>query len=198
MEVEVDPLAWERIGTLWKLWQSYGRSLNLTADLREDVLRHHVGEGLQTARCAQLLGNSTRSWLDIGAGGGFPGLIVSTLWRGPMVFVEPGRRRSAFLEFAVKSISTELVRVVRGRVEALGWVSVEGTRLEGRFDIVSGRAVFQFERWPGIAQTWADPRGFILIHCKSGEMLPWPVQARVEGDRYAVAAVSCSDVSRET
>jgi 16S rRNA (guanine527-N7)-methyltransferase len=62
------------------------------------------------------------SFVDLGTGGGVPGLVLVLRWGGARaVFVDSGQRRSAFLREAVARIGVgERVEVVEGRAETLG------------------------------------------------------------------------------
>ena len=71
-------------------------------------------------------------WIDIGTGGGFPGVVVAILREEPVVLVEPRARRAAFLERCVIELGVRNATVFTGKVE----------RLEGVVsEVVSARAV---------------------------------------------------------
>jgi 16S rRNA (guanine527-N7)-methyltransferase len=76
------------------------------------------------------------SWVDLGSGAGFPGLIVAALHRGPVTLVEDRRLRACFLRRAAESLGVE-VEVVAGKAE----------RITGRsFDVISARAFAPLSR----------------------------------------------------
>lgn len=76
--------------------------------------------------------------LDLGSGGGVPGLLLAEVWSGTaFVLLDADRRRASFLDRAVIDLGwAERVRVIHGRAEE------EGRRpeLRGRFDFVSARS----------------------------------------------------------
>lgn len=84
---------------------------------------------------AQLIGfarDVPGSWLDIGSGAGFPGLVVAALTDRPVVLAEPRKRRVAFLQDAARALGiADRVSVFAGKVEAL---SIHA-------DVISARAV---------------------------------------------------------
>lgn len=83
---------------------------------------------------AQLLGHrpeGARSWLDIGSGPGFPGIIVALLSDMTVTLVEPRGRRIEFLNSVVDALGIANAHVVRGKAEAL----------EGSYHVISARAV---------------------------------------------------------
>ena len=70
------------------------------------------------------------SWVDLGSGAGFPGLIIAALHKGPVTLVEERRLRAEFLRRAADLLEVE--------VEILG---VKAERAPARpFDVISARA----------------------------------------------------------
>jgi 16S rRNA (guanine527-N7)-methyltransferase len=91
------------------------------------------------ADSAQLLGfasSSKASWVDLGSGAGFPGLIVAALHEGPVTLVEERRLRVDFLRRAAESLGVT-VEIVAGRAERIP---------RRRFDVISARAVAPLDR----------------------------------------------------
>lgn len=78
-----------------------------------------------------------RWFLDLGSGGGVPGLVLATHWPGSeAVLLDASARRCAFLTEAVDELGCgDRVTVVRARAEAAG----RDTGLRGRFDAVVAR-----------------------------------------------------------
>jgi len=82
------------------------------------------------------LADDQGDWLDVGTGGGFPGMIVAILRDAPMIMVEPRRRRVEFLEQAVTDLN-------------LGNAIVKGTKVEqvtAKASVISARAVASVEK----------------------------------------------------
>lgn len=98
---------------------------------------------------AQLMFHVEQSgdWLDIGTGGGFPGMIVAICGDQPTTMVEPRRKRAAFLEEAASRLGLTNTRVVAAKVE-----SVTGT-----FATISARAVASVEKLLQAAAPCAKP-----------------------------------------
>lgn len=71
------------------------------------------------------------SWLDIGSGAGFPGVVVAILTERSVTLVEPRARRVEFLRDCADRLSLGNIAVTHAKAEAL----------TGTFDIVSARAV---------------------------------------------------------
>lgn len=59
------------------------------------------------------------TWLDIGTGGGFPGIVVALLRSDPVALVEPRTKRAAFLRHAAERLALTHVDVRASKVEAV-------------------------------------------------------------------------------
>lgn len=82
------------------------------------------------------LADAEGDWLDVGTGGGFPGMIVAILRDAPMIMVEPRRRRVEFLEQAVADLD-------------LGNATVKGAKVDqvtAKASVISARAVASVEK----------------------------------------------------
>lgn len=74
---------------------------------------------VDSAQLLTLAGGRPGPWLDIGTGGGFPGLVVACLDDQPIVLCEPRRRRAEFLREASERLGLSHVRVEQRRAESL-------------------------------------------------------------------------------
>ncbi len=172
----------------------YGRSMNLTASA--DLLDDHLVEGLQVVALARRLEIGGR-WLDVGSGGGFPGLVLAAWLDLAFVFVEPRAKRASALELALAQIGRPDVPVLRGRLERGRWQPQSGEWLEPGFDAASARAVFSPQRWIEEARPWVKPGGLVCLHLGVDEPAPeGEVLGRVDGPRWA--AVGVRNVPRGT
>ena len=90
-------------------------------------------------RFAQALpGPAPRRALDLGAGGGLPGLVLSVTWSdAEWVYLDANDRRTAFLvEAAARLGLADRVTVRRGRAEEVG----HDASLRASFDLVTARS----------------------------------------------------------
>lgn len=73
------------------------------------------------ADSAQLVKHSLQGqkWLDIGAGGGFPGLVLATMEWGEFTLVDSIAKKCRFLEQVVEELGLNNVSVICARVEEL-------------------------------------------------------------------------------
>lgn len=84
-----------------------------------------------SAQLLALAPTTANSWVDVGTGAGFPGLIVAALFDGITVMVEPRVKRAAFLSLLVDEFSLPAT-VHQQRIEVV--------RIQPA-DIISARAV---------------------------------------------------------
>lgn len=86
----------------------------------------------------EALGPFSGAFLDLGAGGGIPGLVLALMWpEATAVLLDAQQQRGAFLAHAVDRLDLAQRIVVRtGRAERL---AREG-ELRGRFDLVVARS----------------------------------------------------------
>jgi 16S rRNA (guanine527-N7)-methyltransferase len=91
---------------------------------------------LDSAQLLELAPESARLWVDLGSGGGFPGLVVAAIAAGKrpglrVRLVESDQRKAAFLRTAAAAMQVE-VEVLTERAETLA---------PQRADVVSARAL---------------------------------------------------------
>ncbi len=113
----------ERLAAFVRLVEKWQRAENLVASgTLPEIWRRHVAD---SAQLVPLFPAAAR-WLDLGSGGGFPGMIVAILTAdrpGACVhLVESNTRKCAFLRTAVRETGAPAV-VHQGRIEDVlaGW-----------------------------------------------------------------------------
>ena len=134
--LDLSPALALRLGAYVRLVQRWNTRINLTALGADDHgLDRLVIEPLAAARhvkCAAV------SLLDIGSGGGSPGIPLRlALGPGVLVMVESRERRAAFLREAVRRLELEAASVVCGRFEELA----ARPDVERAFDLLTVRGV---------------------------------------------------------
>ena len=119
------------------------------------VWTRHIVDSAQLLRLAPT-GEAT--WLDLGTGAGFPGLIVALLHGGPVTMVEERKKRIDFLERAAAVLGVgNRCSIVASKVE----------RMPPRpFDVISARAFAPLERLLTLGEPftrsetrWVLPKG---------------------------------------
>ncbi len=120
------------------LWDALERSRSLGA-LSERPLVVQILHAWSFGDAASVEGPATAGpVLDLGSGGGLPGLVLAHRWPGrPMVLLDAARRRCELLEDAVAACGLDgAVRVVCERAEVAG----REPELRGRFGLVVARS----------------------------------------------------------
>ena len=121
----------------------------------EQVWSRHILDSAQLIRFASA---DARTWLDLGSGAGFPGIIVALLRPYPVTLVESRKLRADFLHRAAALLGIEQRTTVRcARIEAIP---------SEAFDVISARAFAPLgkllatsERFAAPETLWVLPKG---------------------------------------
>ncbi|WP_222877482.1 16S rRNA (guanine(527)-N(7))-methyltransferase RsmG [Terrihabitans soli] len=110
---------WARLDVLVTHLQKWQKTINLVAPKTlDEVWVRHIADGLQILDIAP---RSARVFVDLGSGGGFPGLVLAAVLverQGAHVhLVESDQRKCAFLREAARAMNVE-VTIHNARVEA--------------------------------------------------------------------------------
>jgi SAM-dependent methyltransferase len=103
----------------------------------ETHLRHAAGFA-RVARSVELQRPATSPrLLDLGSGGGLPGLVIAALWpSAQVVLLDANERRTAFLDEAAARLRFDNLEVLRGRAEDLA----REEKLRASFDLTVARS----------------------------------------------------------
>jgi 16S rRNA (guanine527-N7)-methyltransferase len=166
----------------------WNRKINLISERssQEMIIRHF----LDSLTPAPFLEHPEGALIDLGSGGGFPGIPLRIALPGlQLSLVETSRKKSSFLSHIVRTIPLGGVEVIRERVETL----VAGKILSGRFDAVISRAAFKLPALVRMASFFLKPGGQ-LIAMKGAD----PQTEMQETERISAAAgmvfAACRDV----
>ena len=135
--------------------EKWSRSINLVADCRPEIIwERHVLDSVQLFP----LNTDGGLWCDLGAGGGFPGLVVAVLARefnpaAKLTLVESDRRKAAFLALMSRELDLN-VSVAAKRAETL---EPQGATT------VSARALAPLPRLLGLVHRHLAPGGVALL-----------------------------------
>ena len=107
----------ERLTAFEEMFQKWSRRINLSASSTlDDVWNRHILDSAQLAALAP----DARLWLDLGSGGGFPGLVMAFLLTdrpgGKIDLVESNRKKAGFLQAAIGQFHLP-ARVYAQRIE---------------------------------------------------------------------------------
>lgn len=143
-----------RLDSFSELLREENERQNLVSRASLDHLwLRHIADSAQLLLFAP---SPAATWVDLGTGAGFPGLIVAALHKGPVTLVEDRRLRVEFLHRAAASLGVA-VEIIAGKAQ----------RIRRRpFDVISARAFAPLGRLLELgtalstAKTvWALPKG---------------------------------------
>ena len=139
---------------LLERWQ---RSHNLVApSTLPDIWTRHVADSMQLADHVP----DFRSWVDLGSGGGFPGLVIAILFAEDssrmVTLVESNAKKAAFLRLAARESGIG-ARVVNQRIETYA------RGAPGRADVVSARALAPLRVLLGYARPLLAAKGRLVL-----------------------------------
>ena len=146
-----------RLETHLRLLRAWSERMNLVGPRELDAFwTRHALDSAQLAALAP----AAKRWVDLGAGAGFPGLVIAALLAdapGASVhLVESTGKKAAFLR-AVAEEAGLPVKVFNQRIEAFG-------AGEGPYDVVTARALAPLPRLIGYAKPILDRGAQGLFH----------------------------------
>jgi 16S rRNA (guanine527-N7)-methyltransferase len=142
----------ERLETYETLLRQWQKAVNLVAPSTLGGIWHrHFADSAQILRVAP---ESARSWVDLGSGAGFPGLVVAILLGGAgarVTLIESDSRKCAFLREVARKTGTT-VDILSTRIEQ----AATQAKLEPP-EVVSARALAPLDRLLGLAAPLFTP-----------------------------------------
>jgi 16S rRNA (guanine527-N7)-methyltransferase len=140
--------------TLFDKWSS---RINLTAaSTKGDFWQRHIADSAQLLDLAP----DARHWVDLGSGGGFPGMVIAVLLEGvegsSVELVESNRKKTAFLQ-AVKTKCAPSAIIHADRIECVvPRIAVP--------DIVTARALAGLPALLNMTSPWLTAGSRALFH----------------------------------
>ena len=160
--------ALERFAAL--LRDEAGRQNLVSAASLDQLWQRHIADSAQLLR---FVPDDRGSWIDLGSGAGFPGLIVAALHRGPVTLVEERRLRVEFLHRAAAALGVE-VEIVAAKVERVA---------PRRFDVISARAFAPLGRLLELGTSFSTEKSlWVLPKGRNAESELEAVSASWQGD----------------
>lgn len=145
-----------RLERYLELLARWNRRINLVAKSGlADAWPRHLADSAQLFCLAPV---GARSWVDLGSGGGLPGLVVAVLAaeRAPQLrvtLIETDRRKAAFLATAAREVDVA-VTIEPRRIESLA---------PRPYDVVSARALAPLGRLCSLAHRFKGPGTVFLF-----------------------------------
>ncbi len=154
---DVSRETYEQLQQLSDLVQKWTKKINLISPTTiSDIWERHITD---SAQIYPLAPENFRKWVDIGSGGGFPGLVVAILAKAKnpqatFVLLESDQRKCTFLRTVIRELDLN--------------ASVIATRIEDAppqlADIVSARALTSLSALMPYLETHLSPTGQALLH----------------------------------
>jgi len=140
---------------------------NLTAITRpEDIARHHFLDSLAPVR---LIAPGSEL-LDVGSGGGFPGLPLHVVIDGlRTTLIDASRKKVSFLRHALRAMALPGIGALHIRIEEIGRNSDDPRS----YDVITSRAVSAIAPFVRAAWPLLRPKGRVIAlkgHISAAEM----------------------------
>lgn len=137
----------ERLIAFEELFRKWSKAINLASpSTLDEVWTRHI---LDSAQLFPLASDATR-WLDIGSGGGFPGIVTACLLAehpgSAIDLIESAGKKAAFLRTAAGHLRVP-ARIHSARIEAM-WQKIETPQ------VVTARALASLNDLFGLTEPW--------------------------------------------
>lgn len=164
---QISSEAWEKIDAMAALHREWNAKINLVSRKDIDNLEwHHYAPCLAAGTFLTLM-NGARV-IDVGTGGGFPGLLLAVLYpHAHFTLMDSIAKKILVVSDIAEKLALKNVETRVGRVEKLG----------KHFDFVTGRAVTNLPAFFGLVKKLISPgkkhshtNG--ILYWKGGELAP--------------------------
>lgn len=128
----------------------------ISASSKDSIWDRHIVDSVQIYRHAP---HDLRLWLDIGSGGGFPGIVAAIMGKSQhpdaqFVLIESDQRKAAFLRTAIRELGLA-ASVLADRIEDLPPIDA---------DVVSARALGSLSMLLPLIAYHMRPDGTAILH----------------------------------
>ena len=139
----------ERLQRFAELFMKWSAKINLVAPSTIDTLwTRHIADSLQLRNIVP----ETKHWIDLGSGGGFPGIVTAIVLAEPgqgwVDLVESNHKKASFLRMALLETGG------RGSVHPLR-IEEAATKLL-KADVISARALAELDLLLAYAEPWSQ------------------------------------------
>lgn len=114
--------------------------------------------------------------LDVGSGGGLPGIPVAiTMPQAQVTLIDPVQKKTAFLTQVKAALKLENLQIITGKVEEMDESAT--------FDVITSRAFSSLAEFVQLAQARLAPQGFFAAMkgvLPEQEMMQLPAQFHIE------------------
>jgi len=163
----------EKLYAFVALVEKWTRKINLISKVStEEIWHRHIIDSAQIYELAPQMGR----WVDLGSGGGFPGIVAAILSSGAgashdFVLVESDQRKAVFLRTAIRELGLN-GKVLSERIETI---------LPLESDIISARALADLDQLLDYADLHLSSNGICLFPKGS----KWQKEEQTAGLRWS-------------
>lgn len=164
-----------------ELLLEWNEKFNLTAITDKDEIEEkHFLDSLYMDKFISL---ENKSLLDVGSGAGFPGLALAIAHPTLKVtLLESNKKKTTFLEEAVKKLELNNVRIINSRAEDF--------KKRETFDIVTARAVKELNILIELCFAFVKVKGAFIAYKSSN------VNQEIENAKHAFKMLEVGDISK--
>ena len=150
----------EKIGLLYDMFFFWNKQINLIS--RKDFpnfYEHHVLHSLAIVKFFSF--ETGQTILDVGTGGGFPGIPLAIFFPGTQFFLlDSIQKKMMVVDDIIKRLELKNVKTVRSRIE----------EYEKQYDFVTGRAVKNLPQFVGWTKKNLKSGNSSIIYLSGGEI----------------------------
>ncbi|MGU3574024.1 16S rRNA (guanine(527)-N(7))-methyltransferase RsmG [Brucellaceae bacterium C25G] len=141
----------DRLLAFQKLFIKWNTSINLASPSTiAELWQRHIMDSAQLYELVLSRKNDTKNWLDIGSGGGFPGIVLGCMMKenagSQIILVESVVKKAAFLRTATGNLDIP-VEVYAERIEML-WDVISTP------DVITARALASLNKLFSLTEPW--------------------------------------------
>ena len=186
LQVEMDHDQAIQFGRYAQILQRWNKKINLTSitDPREIAVKHFLDSVAPSASIPQ-----QGTLLDIGTGGGFPGVPLKILRpQQSMVLIDGVRKKINFVKQVLRELHLDRIEAIQARAEDL----IRHPCKTKQFDIIVSRALADVDVLVKLAAPLLKPEGRLVLYKGSHTAAS---STKIDGRQFSGARFDCSDLT---
>ena len=155
-DLNVSRETFDALNTYAALLEKWNPRINLVSrSTLADLWTRHIQD---SAQLMALVPHPCKAWVDLGSGGGFPGLVIAIMAKetgspAQTILVESDTRKATFLRTVIRETQA-LATVINKRIEDIAPLNA---------DVLSARALADLPALLGFAEQHLSPNGTALF-----------------------------------
>lgn len=159
LRVELSELQTEQFIKYYNFLLEYNEHTNLTRIKPEDVARLHFYDSMTSLKYIDY--KNIGSLVDIGSGAGFPGVPLKIIFpQLKVLLLDSRRKKTEFLNLLFNKLDLKEINSLHARAEDLA----NDEKYQGKFDIITARAVSGIKTLLGILVPFKNKNGKIVLY----------------------------------